>query len=269
MRQAATPRWVDVAGGLALGALVVCLGPVPVAAVELSFQPRPDAPEAAPPLPPPSLYPVQLVLDDDGAEGAIGVTQGPAAKQFLWFNRFTTAGSFVLEEIWVLFPTGVPVGAPIELAVYADADGDPANGATLVASFPWTVQSADGATFSIYPTGGLPLDSPGDVLIGVVPRFVQSGTTPPLQPAAIDTGASLVRSWIAVWSGDPPSPPALSPAPDLVYQTIDAFQPGNWMIRGFGRTRNWVDIPAAGPLGLAALAAALALAGAARLRRKS
>lgn len=268
MRRATVSRWTRVTSGLALGVLVACFGSAPLAAVELSFQPRPDAPEATPPLPPPSLYPVQLVLDDDGAEGALGVTSGAAAKQFLWFNRFTTGGSFVLEEIWVLFPTGVPLGAPVEIAVYVDADGDPANGAALVASFPAAVQAADGSAFSIYPTGGIALDSPGDVLIGVVPRFVVSGTTPPVLPAALDTTASQARSWLAVWSGDPPSPPGLVPTPDLLYQTVDAYLPGNWMIRGFGRVRTWVDIPAAGPMGLAALAAALALVGASRLRRK-
>lgn len=256
------------ARAMALGAAAWMLVATLAGAFELSYRSGPGAPEAAPPLPPFSQFPVQLVLDDDGAEGALGVSEGSTAKQFLWFNRFSTPGSFVLDEIWVLFPSGVPLGAAVEIAVYADADANPANGASLVATFPATVQAADGSTFSIYPTGGIALDQPGDVLLGIVPRFVESGVTPPVFPAALDTGTSQARSWIAIWSGDPPSPPGLTPPPDLVYQTVDAFEPGNWMIRGFGRTRTWVDIPAAGPLGLAALGVALALAGALRLRRR-
>jgi hypothetical protein len=255
----------------ALGALLLLLplAGVRAASVEVVSVPTPLSPEALPPLPSPVDFPIQLVLDDDGAEGSVGVTEGQGAKQFLFANRFTTGGSFVLEEIWVLFPATVPVGSAIELLVYTDADGNPVNGATLVASLPETVQVADGQTFSIYSAGDLELVDPGDVWLGVVPRYIVSGVTPPQLPAAIDGTASQGRSWIGVWTGDPPAPPTLTPVPDAIFQTIDGFTPGNWMIRGFGRLRSLVEIPAAGPAGLAALVAALAAAGFALVRRRA
>jgi hydroxymethylpyrimidine/phosphomethylpyrimidine kinase len=85
-------------------------------------------------------FPVQLVLDDDTAENATGVL-GAGAKQFLWFNRFASPGQFRLEQVWVLFPPGanMTVGADIQLVVYHDPDGNPANGANLLATFDETI----------------------------------------------------------------------------------------------------------------------------------
>ncbi|MCP4223369.1 MAG: hypothetical protein GY773_08520, partial [Actinomycetia bacterium] len=152
-------------------------------------------------------FPLQLVLDDGTAEGTIGVG-GAAAQQFLWFNRFTPglAPPFLLEEIHVLFPPGrnIMVGDVVDLVVYLDPDGDPTNGADLMATIPETVQADDGITFSVYPLASpVLIEDPGDVLIGVIDRWVQSGVDPPTQPAALDTSPSQARSWIAVWTGDP------------------------------------------------------------------
>jgi hypothetical protein len=76
-----------------------------------------------------------------------------------------------------------------------------------------------------------------DVLVGVVPRFIVSGTTPPTSPAAVDTTSSQGRSWVAVWSGAPPNPPTLPPDA-LITRLDDGLLPGggNWMIRVFGST---------------------------------
>ena len=83
------------------------------------WHPTPEAGEAVPPLPPPSTYPVQLVLDDDTSDGAFGVA-GQTARQFLWFNRFTPAAGFHLDQVWVLFPSGanMAVGGAVEIAIY-------------------------------------------------------------------------------------------------------------------------------------------------------
>ena len=111
------------------------------------------APKALPPLPDTGLFPVQLVLDDNGAEGAIGVG-GATARQFLWFQRFSPAGvNLELAEIWVLFPSDPEIapGAAIQLVVYQDGNGDPTDGATLLAVFDEVVQVADDATFTVYP----------------------------------------------------------------------------------------------------------------------
>ncbi len=250
-------------------ALLVATQPVAASAAKIELAPLAPGADASPPLPPVETYPLQLVLDDDGAEGSVGVSEGQFAKQFLWVQRFAPTGPMVLEEIWVLYARGPAVGDTVELAVYEDADSDPTNGAALVATFTGTVQAADGQTFSIYPTGELHLDGTGDIWIGVVPRFITSGTTPPLSPAAIDTTASQGRSWIGVWSGDPPSPPVLSPVPDAVWSPIDGFVPGNWMVRGFGRRASLVEVPALGWIGLLAFGLLVAAFALHRLRRSA
>ncbi|MCB1032717.1 MAG: hypothetical protein KDD47_02655, partial [Acidobacteria bacterium] len=111
--------------------------------------------EAAPPLPPPEIFPVQLVLDDDAQEAAFGVTAAGGALQFLWFNQFALpvgVEEFILQEIWVLFPGGANMmaGDAVQLAVYLDPDGDPTNGADLLATFDETIQAVDDVTFSVY-----------------------------------------------------------------------------------------------------------------------
>jgi|CXWL01.1.fsa_nt_gi hypothetical protein len=234
----------------------------------LHFSPTPAAVAAVPPLPSPATFPVQLVVDDDAAEGTVGVA-GATARQFLWFNRFTPGGSFDLEETWVLFPAGdnMAAGAAVQLAIYQDADGNPANGATLLATFDEVIQAVDGNTFSIYSTP-VSFDGLGDLLIGVVPRFIVSGVTTATGPAAIDTGASQGRSWLAIWSTDPPNPPSLTPPPDVSIATVDGFLPGNWMIRGFGTPPPAVTVPTLGEYGLILLALALALAATLVLRRR-
>jgi hypothetical protein len=229
-------RW---SATLACAAALLC--GASASASQTQFAPRPSAVLAAlPPSPSPAQYPLQLVLDDNTEEGAFGVTAGVSAQQFMWFNRFSVAGGYRLQQVWVLFPAGanITVGAPIQLAVYADNDGNPANGATLVTTFNTTVQAADDVHFSVY---NLPqpvdIHNSADVLVGVVPRFVVSGTTPPTSPAAVDTTSSQGRSWVAVWSGDPPNPPTLPPDA-LIARLDDGLLPGggNWMIRVFGTT---------------------------------
>ena len=235
--------------------------------VELDFQAREPGSRALPPIPPTG---VQLVLDDDTSDGDFGVNS-PDARQFMWFNRFTPPTQGVrLDQIWVLFPPGaaanVSVGDQIEIVVYLDPDGDPTNGATLLRSISETVQIADGNTFSVYPlTTPIAVVDVGDILIGVVNRWVESGVTAPTRPAAIDVTASQGRSWLAVWSGDPPQPPTL-PA-DSLFEIVDVFQPGNWMIRAFGEPIPVPGIPTASHLGLVVFLLLIGLVGVAVLRR--
>ncbi len=208
---------------------------------------------------------MELMIDDGSAEGAFGVT-GAAARQFMWFNQFTptVAAPFFLDEIWVLFPPDqilVP-GSEIELVVYLDEDGDPTNGATLLASIPEVVQATDGSSFSIYPVvPGIEIGAPGDVLIGVIARYIETGVTPPTAPAALDLSSSEGRSWLAIWTGDPPVAPDLPP--DDVLDLIDIFEPSNFMIRGFGS----LPVPAMPVAWLAMLAIFLAAGGFLLIRR--
>lgn len=232
---------------------------------EWRFEPFPGGPLTTTP-PTEGGFPLELVLDDGTAEGSFGIISGQTAEQFLWFNRFTPALAppFVLEEIHVLFPDvpNLDVGDAVELVVYLDPDGDPTNGAEFLTSLDETVQFDDNSTFSVYILiDPILVEQTGDVLIGVVPRFIESGVTPPTLPAALDITSSQMRSWVATWIGDPPDPPLLPPDNQLVL--IDTIQPGNWMIRAFGGppvpTLPWPAL--AGLAALLLLAAALLLAG--------
>ena len=103
------------------------------------------------------------------------------------------------------------------------------------------------------------------MLVGVVDRFVTSGVTTGTNPAALDTTTSQGRSWISLWSGDPPDPPLLPG--DGFLDLVDVFQPGNWMIRAFGRSLPRAQIPVLGRAGMAGLIALVALAGILLIRR--
>jgi hypothetical protein len=216
--------------------------------------------DAIPPLPDPSLYPIQLVIDDDSAEGTFGFLGGNA-RQFLWFNRFDEPGFFALEEIWVLFPAGTDIvpGQAIELVVFVDPDGDPTNGAQILATFDDVVQVADGVTFSVYTFPHVLKLTAGDVLIGVINRYFNTGVDPPpTLPAAFDSTATQNQSYFALWAGDPPDPPDLATATSI--SLFAGAAEGNFMIRGFGIPEA-VIVPTVGGAGLAALATLLALAG--------
>ena len=243
-------------------AFLVVVGAVaaPAVAVELDWIFETTAPtdQTNPPLPP---YPIQLILDDDAPEGVFGVG-AQTAQQFLWFNRFSIPGPFSLQEIWVLFPAGtnMTVGQEVQLVVYLDPDGDPSNGADLLTTVTATIQAVDGVTFSVYALGSpLSIVDSGDLLVGVVERVVESGVTSPTAPASIDTTSSEGRSWLAVWTGDPPDPPLLPP--DGIYTPVDVFQTGNWMIRAFGSQEQLPAVPDVDPRGIGLLVLLIATAG--------
>ncbi|MCP4654871.1 MAG: hypothetical protein GY856_05560, partial [bacterium] len=188
---------------LFLGAVTASSSP---AEVVWSYQPHEVFTPRAPEQPP---VPIELILDDGSFEGDFGISGvGLTAKQFLWFNQFDLTGGVVtLEQIWVLFPPGpnMAVGNAVQLVVYHDPDSDPTNGGTLLATWDGTIQAIDGLTFSTYPLAApLTLPSGGDALVGVISRFVDSHVTSSTNPASLDTSASQGRSWVAVWTGDPP-----------------------------------------------------------------
>ncbi len=222
---------------------------------------------AVPPLPPTSTLPTQLVLDDNTAESSFGFAGG-TARQFMWFNRFDSPGSFALSEIWVLFPPGadVPLGGAVQIAVFDDPDGDPTNGATLLATYDETIQANDGLTFSVYPLATpLALDATGAVLIGVVNRYFDTGVTPPpTLPAALDTTASEGSSYVALWPADASDPPDLASASTI--QLVGGASAGNFMIRGFGGVAQVAPVPTLGSFGLLVLGLLTALVGSRRLR---
>ncbi|MFN7962486.1 MAG: Ig-like domain-containing protein [Thermoanaerobaculia bacterium] len=255
---------------LAAGLLSLVLSPAMPAGAAWRYQELTSVANATPPLPPTSLFPVQLLVDDDAADGAVGVA-GQGARQFLWFNRFTPGVPFDLQEVWVLFPGGsnMAVGNAVQIAIYQDTDGNPANGAALLSSFNTTVQAVDGNTFSVYSLASpVAFNGVGDLLIGVIPRFIVSNVTSPTLPAAIDTSGSQSRSWLASWVNDPPDPPVLMPPPDQQIVLVDTVQAGNWMIRGFGMPPAGLGVPTLDRLGLLLLGTLLFFAALIALRRR-
>lgn len=209
--------------------------------------------------------PAQLILDDGSWEGTVGFV----GEQFLWFNQFSLGGSpYELQEVSVLFPSasGVSAGDAIQIAVWHDPDGDPTNGADLLTSFGSTIQSVDGTTFSVYPIApSIVTPVGGDLLVGVINRYVIGGVPGGTSPAAIDTTTPQGRSWYATWTTDPPDPPAL-PSDDVTAR-IDPFVARNWMIRAHG-LREVRAIPAQTPLGVVVLILVIAVGGAMLVSRR-
>jgi hypothetical protein len=186
--------------------------------------------------------PISLILDDGSIERVIGLNGGGFAFQYMWFNRFTpdpTVFPFGLNQIDVYFSSNsnAVVGSPIDLVVYQDLDGNPDNGAELLRTITTTIQTVPGLNSFDLSADPVVFSGPGDVFIGVIDRYVNSGVTPSSYPSAQDSTTSQQRSWIAAWQADPPDP-ALLPT-DYLYDVIDnvsATLAGNWIIRGYGET---------------------------------
>ena len=176
---------------------------------------------------------VELILDDGTADNNIGIG---GTWEFIWLNRFTPnpdAFPFNLNQIQIYFETSgmALVGHDIRLVVYENVTGntDPALGSNFLYSWDTTVQALD--TWNMYDLPEpVELNGPGDVLIGVIGLEVP-GTS--YWPAAIDQTATQARSWAGWWlASPPPTPPTLPP--DDSWTLIDAYFPGNWMVRGMG-----------------------------------
>ena len=176
---------------------------------------------------------VELILDDGLVDNNIGIG---GTLEFLWVNRFTPAADafpFNLEQVQVYFDsTGLGlVGDDIIIVVYENVTGnaDPAVGSNWLYSFPTTIQALN--AWNIYDLPApVELNGPGDVIVGVIGLEVP-GTS--YWPAAIDQTATQARSWAGWWLASPP-PAVPTLPPDDTWTLIDAYFPGNWMVRGFG-----------------------------------
>jgi len=178
--------------------------------------------------------PIDLVLDQ-GIATIIGVDE----QEILWFNQFTPTPldvPFTLETVDVGFApgnAGVVDGDVFDVHVWVDPDGDPTNGATLVASVTGqTVTPGINFQTVTLPAGVDITAADGNVLIGVVNR-----TTAALyRPAVADApGTANGESWIAFNfpGGIAGDPPVFADA--ATFAPIGALLPDrNWTIRGFG-----------------------------------
>ncbi len=175
--------------------------------------------------------PVNLVLDDGSRENDIGIGGLP----FVWLNRFTpTEFPIRINLVQVYFSTagGGQVGQTFDVFLYANPTGntDPAVGAVYVGGQTGVAITVMDGWTDVALTTPLDFAGPGDVLVALVNRTV--AVTPSTWPAAIDQTATQARSW-AGWydAGDPPTPPTLPPDN---WTLIDAYFPGNWMVRATG-----------------------------------
>lgn len=184
------------------------------------------------PVPYSKAFDVELVLDDGVAEDAIGI--GGAAA-FMAVNRFTPAEDqfpFVLEQVDISFEmsSAVAAGDQIRIVVYQNTTGseDPAPGSELLYQQDAVVENITGWNSYVLDEPVM-VSGPGDVLIGAI--FLEvPGTS--YFPASIDQTATQERSWAGWWAGDVPAEPTLPP--DEEWTLIDAYFPGNWLIRGMG-----------------------------------
>lgn len=158
------------------------------------------------------------------------------SSQFIFLNRFTPpadAYPFELYEIQAYFAADglVNIGDEMKLVVYENVTGnaDPAVGSNYLASFPVTVTAVD-AWNNFTLTTPVMLEGPGDVLVGIIAMELPGAS---YWPAAIDETATQERSWAGWWTtATAPEVPTLPP--DSSWTLIDAYFPGNWMVRGMG-----------------------------------
>jgi hypothetical protein len=164
--------------------------------------------------------PITLAADA-GTWGPYSITT--VADQYLVANRLTPAPGdypFLLRTVQIaFFPKHA--GTAIRLAVYADADGDWANGANLLATLDTTVlnngAALGGATWSVYQLPApILVTGPGDLLVGFVVLPPVTTFDWPLDPA--DSG----RTMMAYWATTVPNPPAL-PSYDFFGQHTTAL----------------------------------------------
>lgn len=181
-----------------------------------------------------SMAPVELILDDGSAENGVGIGGN---SQFIWINRFTPTPDqfpFTLETVQVYWDSTSMIvsGDPFELLFYSNTTGghDPAPGSQFISKVAVTATSLGAwQTYTLEP--GITFEGPGDVLIGVA-ALKKPGSD--YWPASIDETSTKQRSWAGWWSTDIPNPPTLPP--NESWTLIDAYFPGNWLIRGFGET---------------------------------
>ncbi|HNT55336.1 MAG TPA: hypothetical protein PKG95_11525, partial [Anaerolineaceae bacterium] len=240
---AATYELLEIAGGFTPAALPPSIADLPVLQNERRGELSLANEASTDPVGPDEIVPmadIELILDDGTAENNLGLTSG---GQILWLNRFTLTPDdlpFRLEEVWALFPTTVAVGDDMQVVVYSDADGNPANGALYLGGETFTVVNNNRTTWNVFTlTTPITTNTAGDLLIGLVNRSGADGYVD--RSAVMDTTSSQGRSWIGLYVADPPATPTL-PADDT-FDIIDNLGlPCNWAIRGMG-TYNSTDVP--------------------------
>ncbi|HOG59242.1 MAG TPA: carboxypeptidase-like regulatory domain-containing protein [Anaerolineaceae bacterium] len=185
---------------------------------------------------------VELILDDGTVDNGIGIG---GDLEFIWVNRFTPDPGvfpFNLDQVQIYFDSEglCVVGDEIVIVVYENTTGNtnPAVGSNWLYSYPTTIKALN--AWNIYDLPApVELNGPGDVVIGVIALEVPGSS---YWPAAIDQTTTQTRSWAGWWKSSPP-PDVPTLPPDDTWTLIDAYFPGNWMVRGFGSNTRYSYIP--------------------------
>jgi hypothetical protein len=154
----------------------------------------------------------------------------------IWLNRFTPDPSdypITITSIATIFGDGAgwnAAGDRINVYVYEDADGEPADGATPVGSY---IGYAMPEPVNAFTTISLPtpivVDGPGDILIALTNPAPDVGS----RPASADTGPFVARSWVASFHDNGTAPDLASVSLVQNPFAIPGFT-GNWLIRASG-----------------------------------
>lgn len=167
-----------------------------------------------------------FILDD----GSGGFTIGPSEFDAVvtWGNYFQAdAGCPWLSEVSVSFPGSLPVGTPLTVIVYADADGDgdPTN-ATVLSAASHESKATSTSTFATYPIRPTHVGEGGFFV--AVAAFV-----PQRQAVArMDQDTPGVDSWL-FYDGE--LLPDLGAAPFILRMSDSPFA-GTWMVRARGQS---------------------------------
>ena len=182
-----------------------------------------------------------MILDDGTFETPFGLNLQYHGLPLIFLNRFTPdPGEYpiTIDGIAIQFPDPTRahmnlVGKNIDLLVYKEesGSGDP-SGATKLYQQTYTVQVADGVTFSNYPVS-IPVQGPGDVYVGFSNTYDHGNQQPYSYPGPIDSSVLHGRSWVAGnVNGSDPDYNDLGN--NLILSTLEGmgqYYAGNWVIR--------------------------------------
>lgn len=177
------------------------------------------------------LLKVDTMPDSGGSFSGVGCA---SFCGLVWLNQFSpepTEYPITITTVQTIF--GNPAGwnaanDKINIYIYLDNDADPANGATLLASYNYTMPAPVNTWRTITLPVPLVVNGPGKILIALTNPVGNVG----LRPASGDPGPFNGHGWIGDYTDT-----VAGVAPDLADPDIELL-PNNLAISGFDR--NWL-----------------------------